>query len=86
MIVFSPITSLLNRIYPAALQRARRKEVRMNMTIEETCEYLRISKTTLWRWRKSGLPYFKFGEGGGRVLFNKAEVDEWLKENASKQI
>ncbi len=86
MIVFSPIASLLNKMYPAALQRARRKEVKMNMTIEETCEYLRISKTTLWRWRKNGLPYFKFGEGGGRVLFNKAEVDEWLKENASKQI
>ena len=28
----------------------------MNMTIDEMCEYLRISRSTLWRLRKRGLP------------------------------
>lgn len=55
----------------------------MNMTIDEMCEYLRISRSTLWRLRKKGLPCFKLGPGhdGGRVLFNKEDVDEWIQSN-----
>lgn len=50
----------------------------MNMTIDEICEYLRISRSTLWRLRKRGLPCFKLGT---RVLFNKEDVDEWIKSD-----
>ena len=55
----------------------------MNMKMDEMCEYLRVSKSTLWRLRKRGLPCFKLGtsRGGGRVLFNKEDVDEWIRSN-----
>lgn len=52
----------------------------MNMDSKEICEYLKISRTTLWRLRKEeGLPSLNLGKGCRKVLFNKEQVDEWLR-------
>lgn len=56
----------------------------MNMTIDEMCEYLRISRTTLWRLRKKGLPCFKLCDGSRKVFFNKEQVDGWVRKGVSK--
>ena len=47
------------------------------LTIKEVADYLRLSKTTVWRWCKSGeLPAFKVGRGW-RV--RKCDVDKMME-------
>jgi len=47
------------------------------VTRKEMGKYLRISLVTLTDWKKRGLP---FHQKGGRLLFLKSEVLQWLKE------
>jgi excisionase family DNA binding protein len=46
------------------------------MTKAECQEYLRISKSSLEKLVKEGLPRIKFDR---KVLFRKADVDRWLE-------
>jgi len=49
------------------------------MTTHSASQYLKISTVTIWRLRKSGvLKYFKYG---GRVLFKKHDLDEFISQN-----
>jgi excisionase family DNA binding protein len=50
------------------------------MTRAEIAKYLKISLVTLTDWVKRGLPAHRKRKGG-RVLFIKSEVLNWLKEN-----
>ncbi|MBP7460110.1 MAG: helix-turn-helix domain-containing protein [Candidatus Delongbacteria bacterium] len=54
-----------------------------NMVDAKTlCEKLNIAQSTLWYYRKTGLPYYKIG---GRVYFNLDETAEYLiKKNPRK--
>ena len=54
------------------------RRVTMMMTIQETCKYLDVSKTTLWRYRKQGLPFYR--PSPQILLFAREEVEEWIKE------
>lgn len=84
MIVFFFVASLLNRMYPAALQRARGKEVKMQvLTVKETCELLRICRTTLWSLRKKG--ELKGFNVGGRVFYTKDEIVEYIERLRSNK-
>lgn len=49
------------------------------LTTIELCEWLKISRATLDRWRKKGLPFVKVDKA---VRFDKDEVEKWLKENS----
>lgn len=51
------------------------------LTTEELRQWLQIGRTTLWRWRKEGMPYIKYGNS---VRFNKDDVLKWLSENNKK--
>jgi len=49
------------------------------MTIDETAKYLRCSLRHLRETvSKKGIPCTKFG---GKVLFNRARIDEWMIQN-----
>lgn len=50
------------------------------MTQPETAEYLRVAEHTLenWRYRKTGPRFIK---AGGRVVYRRSDIDEWLDEN-----
>ncbi|MDA8337004.1 MAG: helix-turn-helix domain-containing protein [Peptococcaceae bacterium] len=52
------------------------------LTQKELCKWLKISPVTLWRWRRAGLPYFKYGN---TVRFNPEEVSEWLEQNEEEE-
>lgn len=41
-------------------------------------EWLTISKTTLYKWRKLGLPYSSIE---GMNVYNKEQVNKWLLEH-----
>ncbi len=47
------------------------------MTEEQVCEYLGLSKVSLWRQRKAGMIAFR--RCGGRVLYTSDDVDEFLE-------
>ncbi|WP_109431824.1 helix-turn-helix domain-containing protein [Sulfoacidibacillus thermotolerans] len=51
------------------------------MTTSELCDWLRITRTTVWKWRKEGMPY----HGSGKALrYKRYEVEEWLKKRESE--
>ncbi len=48
------------------------------MLVAELEDYLRISKWTIYRWiKEKGFPVYKIG---GKNLYRKNEVDEWVKQ------
>lgn len=49
------------------------------MTRAELARYLCVTTRTVDRWRRSGLPCHRPGGGRGRVLFDLAEVQAWVK-------
>jgi excisionase family DNA binding protein len=56
------------------------------MNDRQLCEFLGISRTTLWRLRKqSDLP---FGKVGRSIRYRKSEILRWLSEsrNDGKQL
>ena len=49
-----------------------------NMTIKELCKMLNITRPTLDKLRKEGLPYIQVSRN---IRFNREEVIEWLKQH-----
>ena len=47
------------------------------ITVKELQEILRISRQTVMRWRKEGMPHYKYNAS---VRFDLEEIKEWLKE------
>jgi len=51
------------------------------LSVEEACRELGISRTTLYELRKRRrIPYVRVGR---RVLFPRAELEEWIRRQAS---
>lgn len=51
------------------------------LTTPELCEWLKINRTTVWRWREKGLPF----TGQGRTIrYRKSEVLKWFEEQNIK--
>ena len=60
------------------------KVVHMNkeyITLKELAQIFKISRATIDRWRKEGMPFYKIGSG---VRFLEPEVSEWIKEHKSQ--
>lgn len=52
------------------------------ITLVELAQSLKISRATIDRWRKEGMPYYKIGNG---VRFIESEVFVWIKQHKSKK-
>ena len=52
------------------------------ITLIELAKSLKISRATIDRWRKEGMPYYKIGNG---VRFIETEVNEWITQNKSQK-
>lgn len=50
------------------------------ITLTDLSKMLKISRSTIDRWRKEGLPSYKIGNG---VRFIETEVHNWITENKS---
>ena len=46
------------------------------LDVKEACEFLGISRPTLYRLKEEGLPYFKLR---GSLKFDKADLEEWIE-------
>lgn len=53
------------------------------MTIEETAEFLSVSKPTLHNWRKQGI--ISCSTKGGRVYFSRKDVLSFLNKTKGKK-
>lgn len=53
------------------------------MTVPEVAEYLRIAPATLRWWRHSGEGGPRSFNIGRRVMYSRAEVEQWLAEQMS---
>ena len=54
------------------------KEVEEYFTTEEACRYLKVSKSTLLRWKN--VEYLKADKVGGILRFRKSELDKVLNQ------
>ena len=53
------------------------------LTVEEVGEYLKLCRTTVWRYSKNGI--LKPRKVGNRVLFARADIDDYLKNAMSHE-
>ena len=51
-------------------------------SMKEICAYLGISRDTVKKWIKKGMPAHRVGR---LWKFNVEEIDQWLKANGSGQ-
>lgn len=51
------------------------------LTINELCKLLKIGRMTIWRHSKKGI--LKPRKIGNRVLFARADIDEYLKKGGN---
>ncbi|KKI90636.1 hypothetical protein WQ54_21325 [Bacillus sp. SA1-12] len=53
------------------------------MTMQQTMDYLNVSRATIDRWRKDKqLPFIKIGK---EVLFEKTAIDEWIRGYSTQE-
>lgn len=53
------------------------------LTLQETAEYLKVSKSFLYKLTsKKEIPFYK--PTGKLIYFNKLEVDQWIKDGKVK--
>ena len=54
------------------------------LTVKMTCDYLRISRSTLSEWMKNGkIPFSKIGRS---PRFDRDELDEWIKSGGCTKL
>ena len=51
------------------------------ITLKELAQIFKISRATIDRWRKEGMPFYKIGNG---VRFLEPEVSAWIKEHKTQ--
>lgn len=55
------------------------------LTVEETANYLRMSKSSIYKMvHKETIPFYK--PSGGRVLFRREELDAWVVRSATNSM
>ncbi len=65
------------------MQKDQKKPMQKDLRSRDIIKMFRISKGTLFNWRKAGLPYY----GSGQVLlYDEEKVRYWLehRDNAEK--
>jgi len=56
------------------------------MRKSELQEYLRISKSSVEKLMREGMPFIKLEAGrSARVIFRKRDIDQWLESKVQKK-
>ena len=56
------------------------------MDVKMVCNYLHVSKSTIYNWTSNNqIPYKKLA-GGKRTLYVKDEIDQWVRNSGSQAI
>lgn len=51
------------------------------LTTEDLSEKMKVSRQTVWKWRKLGMPHIKIGRS---VRFEEKEVKAWVEKQNTK--
>jgi len=51
------------------------------MTTTDLCKWLKITRSTVWKWRQQGMP--SMGERRS-LRFRKDEIEDWLRGKQNK--
>lgn len=52
----------------------------------ELCKQIGVSRQTVWRWRREGMPFDYENVGAHRYKYNISEVREWIENNRKKEM
>jgi excisionase family DNA binding protein len=55
-------------------------DLKLLLTMSEAEEFMGVSRRTLYRWRRKGLPCLRTAASGGRIVFRKKDLRRWAKE------
>lgn len=47
------------------------------LTTDDLSREMKVTRQTVWKWRKLGMPHIKIGRS---VRFVKTDVDKWLEQ------
>lgn len=53
------------------------------LTIEDVAEMLQVTRSTIYNFKKKGLPFIKIGK---TVRFDQEEVIDWIKTNNESEV
>lgn len=48
------------------------------LTTKDMQDIFKVDRSTIYKWRKAGLPYYKLG---GYVRFKESEVMAWVEQS-----
>jgi excisionase family DNA binding protein len=71
----------LVELYAAAARAHLPDSVPDLLTLEEAADRARVSTSTLYRWRRDGLPEQRIR---GRVLIARTDLDRWVRSPANR--
>ncbi|HPO05027.1 MAG TPA: helix-turn-helix domain-containing protein [Bacillota bacterium] len=53
------------------------------LTIEDVSEMLQVTRTTIYNFKKRGMPFIKLGK---TIRFDQDEVIDWIKANNERTV
>jgi len=63
---------------------AKKQDIEPYLTVQDVCQYLKISDESVYGWIKNtDIPAHRVGK---RWLFEKAELDAWVKSGKAADI
>ena len=66
------------------MQTESKEKIIPYLTIQEVCQYLKITNETLYNWIKvTDIPAHRVGK---RWLFDKSELDKWIKSGKAANL
>jgi len=51
------------------------------LTVEELADVLKITRSTVYEWKKLGLPYIKIGK---TIRFDSGSIEQWVKSQEKR--
>jgi excisionase family DNA binding protein len=76
------VNDLTNKVTNNIISMLNAEKAQHNLSVNEVCELLNVSKPTLWRWNKVG--YLKHTMVGGRRYYKQSEVNVILERKGGK--
>ena len=51
------------------------------ITVQQLCNIVQVSRATIDRWRKEGMPFITIGRG---IRFDEKQAMEWIKNKSNR--
>lgn len=65
------------------MSNEKKQDIEPYMTVNDVCRYLKITNESLYSWiKRSDIPAHRVGK---RWLFDKAELDAWIKSGKAAE-